>query len=274
MSLVTTVLEPAAPSALDARVESAAPASPEMRHPGRFTFALSAAVLAFSLMQTLVVPALPTIGKELGASSLGTGWILTAFLLAGAVFSPVVGKLGDRFGHRRVMLISMMVFAAATLLAAVAPNLGVLLIARALQGVGTATFPLALALARSTLKGPRLAAAFGWIPGMIGLGAGLALVVGGIVVDVLSWRWIFILGAILILVSAAMVLAWVPRGSASVASGPIDWPGIALLAGGLVGVLLAVAPAVGAARVVGAAPRLALAIDYDVEGLDDAYDGV
>ncbi|WP_457100900.1 MFS transporter [Microbacterium sp. P5_E9] len=237
MSLATTVLEPAAPSV---PAVSAAPASPELRHPGRFTFALSAAVLAFSLMQTLVVPALPTIGKELGASSLGTGWILTAFLLAGAVFSPVVGKLGDRFGHRRVMLISMMVFAAATLLAAVAPNLGVLLAARALQGVGTATFPLALALARSTLKGPRLAAAFGWIPGMIGLGAGLALVVGGIVVDVLSWRWIFILGAILILVAAAMVLAWVPRGSAAIASGPIDWPGIGLLAGGLVGVLLAV----------------------------------
>src|SRR5207342_3308179 len=166
----------------------------------RFTFALSAAVLAFSLMQTLVVPALPTIGKELGASSLGTGWILTAFLLAGAVFSPVVGKLGDRFGHRRVMIISMMVF-------------------------GTATFPLALALARSTLKGPRLAAAFGWIPGMIGLGAGLALVVGGIVVDVLSWRWIFILGAVLILLSAAMVFAWVPRGSAARSSEPIDWPG-------------------------------------------------
>lgn len=237
MSLATTVLEPAAPSV---PAVSAAPASPDLRHPGRFTFALSAAVLAFSLMQTLVVPALPTIGKELGASSLGTGWILTAFLLAGAVFSPVVGKLGDRFGHRRVMLISMMVFAAATLLAAVAPNLGVLLAARALQGVGTATFPLALALARSTLKGPRLAAAFGWIPGMIGLGAGLALVVGGIVVDVLSWRWIFILGAILILVAAAMVLAWVPRGSAAIASGPIDWPGIGLFAGGLVGVLLAV----------------------------------
>src|SRR6187431_2244438 len=240
MSLVTTVLEPAAPSALDARGESAAPASPEMRHPGRFTFALSAAVLAFSLMQTLVVPALPTIGKELGASSLGTGWILTAFLLAGAVFAPVVGNFGDRFGHRRVMLVVLVVFAAATLVAAAAPNLVVLLAARVVQGISTATFPLALALARSMLKGPRLAAAFGWIPGMIGLGAGLALVVGGIVVDVLSWRWIFILGAILILVSAAMVLVWVPRGAAAVASGPIDWPGIALLAGGLVGVLLAV----------------------------------
>ncbi len=239
-----SVLEPATTTAALSVPKTSAPVdtsdAPLLRRPGLFTFALSAAVFAFSLMQTLVVPALPTIGNDLGASSLGTGWILTAFLLAGAVFSPVVGNLGDRFGHRRVLLTVMVVFTIATLAAAAAPNLGVLLAARVVQGVSTATFPLALALSRSMLKGPRLAAAFGWIPGMIGLGAGLALVIGGIVVDALSWRWIFIIGAVLILVSAAMVLAWVPRGRASVAAGPIDWPGIVLLAGGLVGVLLAV----------------------------------
>ena len=238
-----TVTEPTAPIVLVApadRAEAVTPGSPELRHPGRFTFALSAAVFAFSLVQTLVVPALPTIGRELGASSLGTGWILTAFLLAGAVFSPVVGNLGDRFGHRRVLLATLLVFAAATVVAAAAPNLGVLLAARVVQGISTATFPLALALARSTLTGPRLAAAFGWIPGMIGLGAGLALVVGGVVVDALSWRWIFIIGAILILISAAMVVAWVPRGRSTVQSGPIDVQGILLLTGGLVGILLAV----------------------------------
>ena len=211
-----------------------------VRHPGRMTFALSAAVLAFSLMQTLVVPALPTLGRELGATAQGTGWILTAFLLAGAVLAPVVGNLGDRFGHRRVLLGTILVFAAATLAAAAAPSLGVLLAARVVQGVSTATFPLALAIARSTLSGPRLAAAFGWIPGMIGLGAGTALVVGGVVVDALSWRWLFVLGAVLILLSAGLVAAWVPRGGAPAVQRRTDWAGIALLAGGLVGVLLAV----------------------------------
>ncbi|WP_456846132.1 MFS transporter [Cellulomonas sp. P5_C6] len=238
-----TMTEATAPSTLGVRGASAdrrVPGSPGLRRPGLFTFALSAAVFAFSLMQTLVVPALPTIGRELGASSLGTGWILTAFLLAGAVFSPVVGNLGDRFGHRRVMLTAMLVFAAATLAAAAAPSLGVLLAARVVQGVSTATFPLALALTRSRLTGPRLAAAFGWIPGMIGLGAGLALVVGGVVVDALSWRWIFVIGAALILVAVAMVVVWVPRGAAASAPRSTDWPGILLLAGGLVGVLLAV----------------------------------
>lgn len=181
------------------------------RHPGRLVFALSSAVFVFSLMQTLVVPALPTIGRELGVSSLGTGWIITAFLLAGAVFSPVLGNLGDRFGHRRVIIAALVLFAAASVLAAFSPNLTVLLVARVLQGVSTATFPLALALARSLLTGSGLAAAFGWIPGMIGLGAGIALVVGGVIVDMLSWRWIFILGAALIVGAVLLVVSTVPK---------------------------------------------------------------
>ncbi|ROS31168.1 MFS transporter [Cellulomonas sp. PhB150] len=207
---------------------------------GRFTFALSATVFSFALMQTLVVPALPTLGHDLGATSQGTGWILTAFLLAGAILAPVVGNLGDRFGHRRVLLAALIGFAAATLVAAVAPNLAVLLAARVVQGVGTATFPLALALARGMLDGPRRAAAFGWIAGMIGLGAGVALVVGGVVVDALSWRWLFVLGAALIVASGAMVAAWVPRTAAPAVARRTDWAGIALLSSGLVGVLLAV----------------------------------
>ncbi|KAA1424580.1 MFS transporter [Mumia zhuanghuii] len=226
------------PGAVASRERQAEPAT--TARPGLFIFALSAVVFSFSLMQTLVVPALPTLGRELGATGQGAGWILTAFLLAGAVLAPVVGNLGDRLGHRRVLLAVVLVFAAATLLAALAPNLGLLLVARVVQGVSTATFPLALALAGGMLRGPRLAAAFGWIPGMIGLGAGVALVVGGVVVDTLSWRWLFALGAVLILASAAMVMAWVPRAGAPAVTRPTDWPGIVLLAGGLVGVLLAV----------------------------------
>ncbi|WP_460796864.1 MFS transporter [Microbacterium sp. GXF0217] len=213
---------------------------PAPRRAGAVVFALSAVVFAFSLMQTLVVPALPTIGADLGASAQSTGWILTAFLLSGAVLAPVVGNLGDRFGHRRTLLITLALFAASTLAAAVAPNLAALLVARVVQGISTATFPLALALARTLLSGPRLAAAFGWIPGMIGLGAGIALVVGGVIVDALSWRWLFIIGAALVLLAALLVILRVPGSAAPAVGKRTDWLGIALLAGGLVGVLLAV----------------------------------
>ena len=226
-------LTPATPPARQA------PARP-VANPTRVTAALSITVLAFSLAQTLVVPALPTIGADLGAGAQATGWILTAFLLAGAVLAPVIGNIGDRLGHRRVLLATLAVFALATVLAALAPSIGVLLGARVLMGASTATFPLALALARQSLPADRIATAFGWIAGMIGLGAGAALVVGGIVVEDLSWRWIFVLGAAFVVAAGAMVAAWVPRGTAPVLARPTDWPGIALLAGGLVGVLLAV----------------------------------
>jgi MFS family permease len=212
----------------------------DIARPGAVTVALSLVVLAFSLMQTLVVPALPTIGAELGATAQGTGWVITAFLLSGAVLAPVVGNLGDRFGHRRVLLGTLAVFALASAAAAAAPNMSVLLAARAVQGVSTATFPLALALARQLLHGRSLAAAFGWIPGMIGLGAGAALVVGGIVVDALGWRWLFALGTVLVAASAVAIVLLVPRGGAPAVSRSSDWLGTVLLAVGLVATLLAV----------------------------------
>lgn len=231
---------PILPEPADAPPAPAVDTDGAASHPALVTAALSVVVLAFSLMQTLVVPALPTLGRELGAGPQGTGWILTAFLLAGAVLAPVVGNLGDRFGHRRVLLATLAVFAGATLVASAAPSLVVLLGARVVQGVSTATFPLALALARNLLPPPRVAAAFGWISGMIGLGAGAALVLGGVIVEALSWRWMFVLAAVLIVGAAVLVLLWVPAVSAWSQRRRTDWPGIVLLASGLVGVLLAV----------------------------------
>ncbi|GIJ00025.1 MFS transporter [Sediminihabitans luteus] len=230
----------ATPAPGAAAIAGPTPTTTVARRPGLVTLALAVTVLAYSLAQTLVVPALPTIGVELGASAQGTGWILTAFLLAGAVLAPVVGNLGDRLGHRRVLVGTLVVFAVATTVAALAPNLGVLLVARVVQGASTATFPLSLALARQVLPAERQGSAFGWIAGMIGLGAGAALVVGGVVVEELSWRWLFALGTAVVLVALVLVLAYVPRGTAPGVARRTDWPGIVLLSGGLVGILLAV----------------------------------
>lgn len=223
-------------------------AAPDEHGPGRparptlVILALSTAVLAFSLMQTLLVPALPTLGEALGAGPQGTGWILTAFLVAGAVLAPVVGSLGDRYGHRRVLVVTLVVFAAATVAAGLAPDLGVLLAARVVQGVSTATFPLALAISRRSLDGRHLVTALGWLSGMVGVGAGVALVLGGLIVESLSWHWLFWSTAALVLVALAMVLAWVPATRVRPAgrAARTDWAGTFLLAGGLAGLLLAV----------------------------------
>ncbi|OJX75503.1 MFS transporter [Leifsonia sp. 71-9] len=206
---------------------------------GRIVVALALAVLAYSMMQTLLVPALPVLAAAFGLDAAGSGWVLTSYLLSGAVAAPVIGSLGDRFGHRRLLLISLGVFAVGGAVCAFAPTFTVLVVGRVLQGASTASFPLALAIVRRHLPGTAQRAAVGWLSGTLGLGAGVALVIGGLIAQYLSWPWLFIAGTAVGLVALLLVVLWVPasqRGSA----GRTDWSGGALLVVGLLALLLAV----------------------------------
>ena len=208
-------------------------------HSGRAVGTLAFTVLIYSLMMTLLVPALPVLCEALGASVAASGWILTAYLLAGAVLAPVIGSLGDRYGEKRVLVIVLAVFALATFGAALTTSIETLIAMRVLQGVSTATFPLALAVLRQNLTGPAMAAGIGWVAGMLGVGAGAALVLGGVILQYMSWQWLFLITGALILVALAMVVVWVPQAP----RGPAvrtDWAGTAFLSGGLVSLLLAI----------------------------------
>ncbi|PIO51243.1 MFS transporter [Leucobacter sp. OAMLP11] len=207
--------------------------------PAGFTAALASAVLAFSMMQTLLVPALPVLSTELGLDGATAGWILTAYLLSGAVAAPVIGALGDRHGHRRVLMIAMLVFVIGGAVAGLAGSLPVMLVGRVLQGAATASFPLAVAIVRDRLVGRRQAVAIGWLSGTMGLGAGLALVVGGAVTDLLSWPWLFALGAGLGLLSVLLIAWRVPAGERGSAE-PQDWAGVGLLVLTLLPLLLVI----------------------------------
>lgn len=204
-----------------------------------FLFPLVFAVLSFSLMQTLLVPALPTFAQEFGIASTSTSWILTSFLLTGAIAAPVLGSFGDRHGHRLILIIVLSFFTAGSLLAALAPNFAVLLLGRVLQGASTATFPLALAIVRRHMDSASQPTAIGWLSGTIGLGAGAALVIGGAILEATSWQWLFALGAVMGAVSIALILAAVPASHRGAAQ-PTDWAGIALLAAALVSLMLAI----------------------------------
>ncbi len=206
---------------------------------GPVVFALALAVLGFSLMQTLLVPALPELAHSFDAQAGAAGWILTAYLLAGAVTAPILGALGDLHGHRRLLLVTLALFAVGSVLAFFAPSFAVLLVARVVQGAATASFPLALAIVRVQLPAERRAAAIGWLSGMLGLGAGSALVIGGILTDVVGWRGLFGFGAMMALASLAAVARWVPRGHGR-GAGRLDLAGAALLAAGLAALLLAI----------------------------------
>jgi MFS family permease len=191
-------------------------------------------------MQTVVVPALKLLQVRLHATPTAAAWILTAFLLSSAVLTPVLGRLGDKYGRRPVTLIVLVVYAVGMAGAAAAQNIGQLIAARAVQGAALALVPLSMAILREALPGRRLPLAMGVVSGAVGAGGGAGLIVGGLLADHLPWRWLFVLGTAIALVSLALAALWVPAGSYRT-SGSIDVPGAALLGGGLVAVLLGLA---------------------------------
>lgn len=191
------------------------------------------------MMQTLLVPALPTFMVEFGIDASLAGWILTSYLLCGAVAAPILGSLGDRYGHRRILLATLGTFVAGGVLAALAPTLPVLLVGRVLQGASTATFPLALAIVRRHTEGQAQRSATGWLSGTMGLGAGAALVVGGVIVESLSWHWLFVTGAAMGILSIVLAVIFVPASQRGQAA-RTDWPGTVLLSVGLLALLLAI----------------------------------
>lgn len=201
--------------------------------------ALLLAVLSFSLMQTMVVPALPDLRQEFDTSTTNISWVLSSFLLTASVATALLGRVGDMFGKRRVLLVSLTVFAAGTLLAAVSTSIGMLIVARAVQGVGSAAFPLAFGIVRDQFPRERVPVAISLISSTFGIGFGVGLVVPGPIVDALSWEWIFWLGLIVIVLGILAVAAFV-KESPHRSPGRIDWAGVFLLSGAVVALLLAI----------------------------------
>lgn len=210
--------------------------------PGRrMLAALVMAVFSYALLQTLVVPALGLLQRSLHTSGTWSAWILSAFLLSSAVLTPLISRLGDRHDKRMVMLAVLAVYLAGAAGAALAQNIGELIAARVVQGAGLALLPLAVAVIRQVLPASRARAAMGMVSAVVGAGAGVGLVAGGLLADALSWRSLFIAGAALIAASFAMVAAWVPAGTGTghARHSGHDPAGTILLGLGLTALLLA-----------------------------------
>ena len=171
--------------------------------------------MAFALSQTVVSPALPEIQREFGADASSAAWILTGYLLAASVATPIVGKLGDLFGRGKVLTMVLLVFAAGSAVCALAPSLGVLVAGRVIQGVGGGIFPLAFGIIRETFPPERVATAIGGISATFGIGGGVGLVIAGLIVEALGASWLFWLG-LMALPAAFAIWRYVPqRGDAA-----------------------------------------------------------
>ena len=172
---------------------------------------LLACVAQFMLLvdDTITNVALPTIGRDLQFSVADLSWVVNAYLLTFGGFLLVGGRLADRFGPRRVFSTSLVGFAAASAICGLAPSAGVLVGARALQGIfGALLSPsaLALLLAASPGSNERRRALAIWA-GLLGLGAATGLLAGGALVQLANWRWIFLINVPV----AAAALAAIPR---------------------------------------------------------------
>src|SRR4051812_19537062 len=183
--------------------------------------------MAFALSQTVVSPALPEIQREYGADPASAAWILTGYLLAASVATPIVGKLGDLFGRGRVLTLVLITFAAGSAVCALAPSLGVLVLGRLIQGVGGGIFPLAFGIIRETFPPERVATAIGGISATFGIGGGVGLVIAGIIVEALDASWLFWLG-LMALPAAFAIWRYVPKEETR-PDAKIDWLGAGLL---------------------------------------------
>ena len=200
---------------------------------------LSLGGLSFAVLQSLVAPALATIGRDLGVSTGDAAWVLTAYLLSAAVLTPILGRLGDMVGKRRILIIVLTLLLVGTLLAALAPNLGVLIAARALQGAAGAIMPLSIGIVRDELPREKVGVTIGLLSAIFGVGAGVGIVAAGPIVENLSWHWLFWLPLVLIVVALLGVIFGM-RESPVKTPGRLDVLGAFILTVSLVSLLLAI----------------------------------
>ncbi|MFF9217526.1 MFS transporter [Streptomyces viridosporus] len=181
------------------------------------------------LDSTVVNVALPRIGRDLGADLAALQWTVNAYMVTLAGLILLGGALGDRFGRRKVFVTGVLWFAAASLLCGLAPNAGMLIAARALQGVGGALLtPGSLALIQASFHADDRGRAVGLWSGFGGVGAAVGPFLGGWLVDGPGWRWVFLINVPLALLCAPIAVRHVPESSGGGAHGRFDVLGAAL----------------------------------------------
>jgi EmrB/QacA subfamily drug resistance transporter len=214
--------------------------TPERVHPNLILAVLALAGLAYAILSSAVIPALPTIQHDLHTSETGVTWLLTAFLLSASVGTSIIGRLGDMYGKERLLLWTLIVLAFGTLLAAVSTSLPMLIAARVIQGVGGGIFPLAFSIIRDEFPADHVAGSIGLISSILGIGGGAGLVVGGLIIEQLSWHWLFWLPLLVTVMAAVCTWRYVPESPIR-SPGRVNWLAATLMTIGISLVLIAIA---------------------------------
>jgi EmrB/QacA subfamily drug resistance transporter len=219
------------------------------------TFAvLATGVAAFALLQSLVIPVLTTIQADLHTTQSAVTWVLTAYLLSASIMTPILGRIGDMVGKERIFVATLVALAIGSLLAALATSIGLMIVARVLQGVGGGMVPVAFGIIRDEFPAEKVAGAVGALASLTAVGAGLGIVLAGPIVKALDYHWLFWLPMILTILAAVSAVLFVPESPVRT-PGRISWLPAVLLSAWLVALLLPLSEASewgwGSGRVIG-----------------------
>ncbi|GAA1911408.1 MFS transporter [Nocardioides hwasunensis] len=214
---------------------------------------------------TVVNVALRTVGEDLDASLVQLQWITNGYFLSLASLILLGGSLGDRLGRRRVFVIGTVWFALASLLCGIAPNAEILIAARVLQGVGGALLtPGSLAMIQGAFRAEDRSRAIGAWSGLGGIAAAIGPLVGGLLIDHGSWRWIFLINLPIAALAIWLALRWVPETRDTRALDRFDVPGATLASLSLAGITWALTDAGGPATWWAGALGVAAAVGFVV----------
>lgn len=210
--------------------------------PGNTTIIV--AVLAFAgivvaLMQTLVIPLIPQLPTLLNTSAANTAWVVTATLLAGAVAVPVMGRLGDMFGKRRLLLVGLGLLVLGSVIGALSSSVVPLIVGRSFQGLAAGVIPLGISVMRDVLPTEKLAGSVAMMSASLGVGGALGLPAAALIAEYADWHFLFWTSAALGVVVIGLVLASVPESDVR-AGGSFDFLGALSLSTGLITLLLAI----------------------------------
>ncbi|MDT7873134.1 MAG: MFS transporter [Sulfolobaceae archaeon] len=198
---------------------------------------LSSMLLVVNYVETMVIPALPTIENDFSISTTLAGWITSAYMIVAAATSPLMGKLADTYGKKKMYVVAIVFYIVAVLIAGFSPNIWVLIGARAVQGVGFSMFPIAIAIVTDLFPKEKVAFAQAILSATIGIGPALGLLIGSYVVEDLGWPYAFHTAAILSLIIFVISLKYLPHTGHRVKEA-VDYVGASLIGLGTVMLLV------------------------------------
>ncbi|WP_037607359.1 MFS transporter [Streptacidiphilus rugosus] len=215
---------------------------PEPRHPrtgGAIVGVLACAGIVVSLMQTLIVPLIPDLPRLLHSSATDASWAITATLLAAAVATPVLGRLGDMLGKRRMLVLSLLLLVVGSLVSALGSSLPSMVVGRALQGCGMAVVPLGISVMRDELPPEKLGSAMALMSSSLGIGGALGLPAAATIAQHSDWHTLFWTSGALGAAVAVLVVVVVPESPLR-SGGSFDVVGAVGLSAGLLCLLLGI----------------------------------